>query len=80
MTYQAIAFLAAPTPEADAAKASLVERYGDTAPADADVIVALGGDGMMLHTIHDTLERDVPIYARRRKSGSSSTVFRASMK
>jgi len=68
MTYQAIAFLAAPTPGADAAKASLVERYGDTAAADADVIVALGGDGMMLHTIHDTLERDVPIYGMNRGS------------
>ena len=68
MTYRAIAFLAAPTPGADAAKASLVERYGDIAAADADVIVALGGDGMMLHTIHDTLERDVPIYGMNRGS------------
>ncbi len=68
MTFQAISFLAAPTPDAEAAKASLVERYGDTAVADADVIVALGGDGMMLHTIHDTLNLDVPIYGMNRGS------------
>jgi len=68
MTFKAISFLAAPTPEAENAKASLVRQYGDTAPKDADVIVALGGDGMMLHTIHDTLDLDVPIYGMNRGS------------
>jgi NAD+ kinase len=47
-----LAFLAAPSTEAQAAREELVARHGEHAPADADVIVALGGDGFMLQTLH----------------------------
>lgn len=44
-----------------AALDTLRARYGD-AGDDASVIVALGGDGFMLQTLHLFLARDVPIY------------------
>lgn len=68
MTFERIAFLAAPSPEAREARERLARQYGDPSPAEADVIVALGGDGMMLHTIHDVYPRDVPIYGMNRGS------------
>jgi len=40
---------------------SLRERYGD-AGDDASVIIALGGDGFMLQTLHYFLRRNLPIY------------------
>jgi len=57
-----IAFVASATPEACSAAADLGVRYGAHAPEDADVIVALGGDGHMLQTMHENLHRNVPIY------------------
>ncbi|WP_199231328.1 NAD kinase [Falsiroseomonas bella] len=58
----AIAFLAAPTEVARAAQDSLAARYG-AAPLDrAEVVVALGGDGMMLETQHRLLGRNLPVY------------------
>jgi NAD+ kinase len=55
-------FVASETPEAQAALARLTERYGDAGAADAEVIVALGGDGYMLQTLHAFLHAGVPIY------------------
>jgi len=57
-----LAFLAGPSPEAQAAREQLVSAHGEHAPADADVLVALGGDGFMLQTLHrhGTLAR--PVY------------------
>ena len=46
--YERIAFVASAGAEAQAALLQLVELYGNHAPADADVVVALGGDGLML--------------------------------
>ena len=57
-----IAFTASNSPVAQAACARLVARYGDVPTDKAGVIVALGGDGFMLHTLHDTEERDLPVY------------------
>ena len=34
------------------AQSLLAKRYGNASPDDADVIVALGGDGLMLQTLH----------------------------
>ena len=51
--------------EAQDARKSLVERYGDHDAAEADAIIALGGDGFMLETLrrHMTLlRRGLPIY------------------
>jgi len=57
-----LAFVAANTAAARAAKGALEKRYGLVSPADAEVIVALGGDGMMLQTLHRNLSRRTPIF------------------
>lgn len=57
-----ILFLAAPTALAAASRARLIERYGDCAPEQAEVVVSLGGDGFMLETLHRFLRRRVPVY------------------
>lgn len=61
-----ITFLASAAPSAQAAREALVGRYGDTPLAEADVIVALGGDGFMLHTLHETQSVDLPVYGMNR--------------
>ena len=63
-----IAFVAARTPAAQAALEALKSAYPSKSPADADVIVALGGDGFMLQTIHRFIQRDKPIYGMNRGS------------
>lgn len=55
-------FVAAGTREGQAAMTRLSERYGDHPAAEADVIVALGGDGFMLQTLHTFLHVGKPIY------------------
>ena len=62
MDRRRIAFAAAETRVAAEAMADLTARYGQRAPGAADVIVALGGDGFMLTTLHDTQALDVPVY------------------
>ena len=52
MTAPRIAFLASPSPEAQSTLAELVAQHGQHAPEAADVLVALGGDGFMLQTLH----------------------------
>jgi len=59
---QRIAFVAAQTEDAQAALAALVARYGDAPLAEAEVIVALGGDGFMLRTLHRHMARGVSVY------------------
>ncbi len=61
-----IAFVASPTAEAQDARTRLAQRYGDTAPGEADVIVALGGDGLMLQTLHRFMNSGKPIYGMHR--------------
>jgi NAD+ kinase len=63
---QGIAFVASSSPEAQAARTRLAEHYGDTDPASADVIVALGGDGLMLQTLHRFMTSGKPIYGMHR--------------
>ncbi len=62
MAQPTFAFVAAATDEAQAARDKLQARYGGAAPDQAEVIVALGGDGFMLETLHATLDRDVAIF------------------
>ncbi len=57
-----IAFMAARTDEAQAALKVLTTRYGDAMVEEANVIVALGGDGFMLRSVHRTLSRKLPVY------------------
>jgi NAD+ kinase len=66
--YDNIAFLASAHDEAAAARKDLVARYGDVGLDDADVVVALGGDGMMLQALHDLRGKDLPIYGMNRGS------------
>src|SRR6187551_1683629 len=61
-----IAFVASPIAEAQQARARLAERYGDTKPDDAEIIVALGGDGLMLQTLHRFMNSGKPIYGMHR--------------
>lgn len=61
-----IAFAASDAPLAQEARAELVERYGEYGPDDADVMVALGGDGFMLQTLHATQGLDLPVYGMNR--------------
>ncbi|MGV6888087.1 NAD kinase [Rhodophyticola sp. SM2404] len=61
-----IAFLASDAPLAQEAQARLSERYGQHRPQDADVIVALGGDGFMLATLHATQAIEAPVYGMNR--------------
>ncbi|MBV9240354.1 MAG: NAD kinase [Xanthobacteraceae bacterium] len=64
--YERIAFVASPTPEAETARDELTRRYGAVAPEAADVIVALGGDGLMLQTLHKFMGSGKPIYGMHR--------------
>ena len=57
-----LAFVSATTAAARAARTRLEKLYGSVAPAQADIIVALGGDGLMLQTLHRQIHRGVPIY------------------
>ena len=57
-----IAFVAAQTEIAAAAKQRLVALYGERGPREADVIVALGGDGLMLECLHQALDTGQPVY------------------
>ncbi len=57
-----VAFVASPDPDAQEARGRLEERYGGSPAAEADIIVALGGDGFMLETLHANIDRPVAIY------------------
>jgi NAD+ kinase len=60
--YERIAFAAAPTPLASETRARLVARYGDFPVEDAEIVVALGGDGFMLETLHRQLGKTTPVF------------------
>lgn len=60
--YENIAFVASSVPRAREAKRRLVDLYGNADPETADAVVALGGDGLMLQTLHKHLQDAVPIY------------------
>lgn len=62
MSTPRLALLASPTDEAQAALAALTARHGTHAPQDADVLVALGGDGFMLQTLHRHGGLGKPVY------------------
>jgi NAD+ kinase len=65
-SFKHIAFVASNTPEAREACALLEKHYGLAEPAIADVIVALGGDGLMLQTLHTFMNTGKPIYGMNR--------------
>ena len=61
-----IACVASRSPEAQAGLNELARRYPLVPVAMADVIVALGGDGFLLHTMHAHLDTGLPIYGMNR--------------
>jgi NAD+ kinase len=67
-SFKRLAFLSSGTPEAEEARVRLVEKYGDVPPEEADCIVALGGDGLMLRTLHSYMDSGKPIYGMNRGS------------
>lgn len=67
-TSSLVAFIASDTPEAQAAKLRLESLYGAHNPESANVVVALGGDGLMLQTLHRFMGTGKPIYGMNRGS------------
>ena len=65
-SFKRIAFVASPIPEARDALERLAARYGNVTAKDAEVIVALGGDGLMLQTLHQHMRTGKPIYGMHR--------------
>ncbi|HVZ98760.1 MAG TPA: NAD kinase [Caulobacterales bacterium] len=61
-----LAFTASARPEAQEAMRRLRHKYGDVAEAEADAIVALGGDGHMLDTLRRRLKDKRPVYGMNR--------------
>jgi NAD+ kinase len=61
-----IAFVASSDSLAAEALAILAGKFGQHAENDAEVIVALGGDGFMLHTLHSTQHLNTPVYGMNR--------------
>ena len=67
-TFEKIAFVASEVPEATDSMERLAARYGNVEPSAADAIVALGGDGLMLQTLHRYMNDRIPIYGMNRGS------------
>lgn len=63
-----LAFVASTAPEAQLAAKRLARFYGEHDPDNADIVVALGGDGFMLQTLHRFLGTEKPIYGMNRGS------------
>ncbi|HEY7765101.1 MAG TPA: NAD kinase [Aestuariivirgaceae bacterium] len=63
-----LAFIASDAPEAKLAQKSLSKRYGNAKPQAASYIIALGGDGLMLQTLHKFGHTGRPIYGMNRGS------------
>ena len=63
-----LAFVNSDTDEAQSGGSRLRTRYGDVSPEEADIVVALGGDGLMLSTLHRLMGTGKPIYGMNRGS------------
>ncbi|HBS51043.1 MAG TPA: NAD kinase [Rhodobacteraceae bacterium] len=66
MNDKKIAFLASQAEVAQSARTALIARYGNVPVEAAEVIVALGGDGFMLRTLHATQDLPAPVYGMNR--------------
>ena len=71
LQYKKIGIISSNSTQAIARKRSLIKQYGlidlpitkfDTKLAKIDLIIALGGDGLMLHLLHQIAKNPVPIY------------------
>lgn len=63
-----LAFVASEVPDAQLALQRLIAAYGNVPERDADAIIALGGDGFMLETLHRNMATRIPIYGMNRGS------------
>lgn len=63
-----LAFISNDLPHALDAKQRLGARYGDVDPSAAEVIIALGGDGLMLEVIHRFMNSGLPIFGMHKGS------------
>ncbi len=68
MIFKKLAFVASEATDAQKAFRSLVRKFGNADPAEADAIIALGGDGLMLQALHRYLSTGKPIYGMNRGS------------
>jgi NAD+ kinase len=68
MDFETIGFVAANNGEAEDALVRMESLYPHVRPEEADVLVALGGDGFMLRTLHANMERRTPVYGMNRGS------------
>lgn len=68
MAFDRIHFTASDAAPAQESLLAMKRRYGQCRQDEADAIVALGGDGFMLHTLHDTLHLNAPVYGMNRGS------------
>jgi NAD+ kinase len=66
LRYDRIAFVASSSSEAQAAFGQLTRDHGNCDPNEADIVVALGGDGLMLQTLHQHMHSGKPIYGMHR--------------
>jgi len=66
--FEKIALVASEVPEARSALERLTKAYGNVPAGEADAIVALGGDGLMLQTLHRHMHDRIPIYGMNRGS------------
>ncbi len=68
MKFERIAFLASDSPAARKAQRVLTRLYGNASPEESEVVVALGGDGLMLQALHRFVSTGKPIYGMNRGS------------
>ena len=61
-----LAFVSADGPDARDAARRLAALYGDVSHHEADVVVALGGDGFLLQTVRETMSTGKPVYGMNR--------------
>ncbi len=66
MAQPRIAIVANETEAAQQALVRLSGRYATVPPEDAEIVVALGGDGFMLQTLHRFMDRRLPIFGMHR--------------
>ncbi|SDG83626.1 NAD kinase [Pelagibacterium luteolum] len=57
-----VAFIASDTPDAQEAREALIAKHGNAGLDTASIIVALGGDGLMLETLHKVMDHGIPVY------------------
>ena len=61
-------FMASEASEARIAADALIGRYGQHGEGEADIVIALGGDGLMLQALHKFMDCDIPIFGMNRGS------------